>query len=72
MSSHGEHFDHVKVHLDPRQDEVYLDSRRGSYGIDGVHSTGSAVVIIMDVAAVQREDEGHAGGQQRSQEEEDH
>ena len=46
--------------------------RRGSDGIDGVHSTGSALVLVIDVAAVQREVDGHAGGQQWSQEEEDH
>ena len=48
---------------------MYLDSRRGSDGIDGVHSARSGVVMVIDVTAVQREKE--AGGQRWSQQEED-
>lgn len=55
----------------PREGDVYLDSRRGSDGIDGEHSTGSAGVVIIDVAAVHWQDELLAAGQHRSQEQED-
>lgn len=57
--------------LSPREGEVYLDSRPLSKGIDGVHSTGEALVLFVDVTAVHRLDELLAAGQQRSQEEED-
>ena len=50
---------------------MYLDSRRGSDGIDGVHSTGSGAIAVIDVAAVQREDEICAAGQQWNQQEEE-
>lgn len=50
---------------------VYLDSRRGSDGIDGVHAAGSAAVLVVDVAAVQREHERSTAAQQRHQEEEE-
>lgn len=48
--------------LRPREDEVYLDSRRGSDGVDGVHATGLAVVMVIDVIAVQRQDKRQAAG----------
>ena len=50
---------------------MYLYSRRGSDGIDGVHSTGSAFIIVTDVTAVQREIQTVAAGQRWSQEEEE-
>lgn len=48
-----------------------LDSRRGSDGVDCVNSTGSAVVLTVDLSAVQREDEGQGVGQRKSQQEEE-
>lgn len=51
---------------------MYLDSRRGSNGVDGVNSTGLTLVMIIDVTAVQWEDEEYAVGHHCSQEDEDH
>ena len=61
----------MKVHLRPTEDEVYLDSRRGSDGIDGVHSTGSVLVLFLDVTAVHWQDELGAAGERWSQEEDE-
>ncbi len=71
ISSLDKHLYCLNVNLRPREDEMYLDSRCGSDGIDGVHSTGSAVVMVMDVTAVHWLEELLAAGQQWSQEEED-
>ena len=50
---------------------MYLDSRRGSDGVDGEHSAGSAAVTVMDATAVQRKMQTVAAGQRWSQEEEE-
>lgn len=49
----------------------HLDGRRGSDGIDGVDPTGSAVVLIVDVAAVHWEDQAQTLGHQWTQEDEE-
>lgn len=61
----------MNVHLCPREGEGYLDSRPVSSRIDGVHSAGLALVVVVDFTAVHRLDEVLAAGQQWSQEEED-
>jgi len=54
-----------------RQDEAYLDSRRGSDGIDAEHAAGLVLVVALDVAAVDRLEALFTADHRRSQEEEE-
>ena len=60
---------YINVHLRPREEGVYLDSRPGSIRVDGEHTTALSLVMMDDTAVPRIL--FNAAGERRSQEEDD-